>query len=456
MPLHRSSLLATFALALPLLLAAPAKAQFGGAAGFADAFRPDFLERDMPLFVEHLRLEDWQRPIVEMLLLDYTHSFEAGIEQVKNQMKDSQAVLSRIEPDKVMEAILEPISRWDAERRVLRDEFLLNIKGTLSADQIARWPRFERTLRREKELPKGEIHGESVDLYSLFRSQRLPYEIEETIDPLLEQYEVELDAALDGRRQRIDSLQDGIKDAMASMDFDAGLAATDSIMQARVVVRNVQDRWIEQIAEALPAPHSETFRRNALERGYPKAFRPTAIPRLLESVRQLPDLSDEQIASLDAIEAEFNVSLSSIENRIVETIRREQPAEARRKVERMIARRNGEAINREPSPEDRIIAEKNDLVDETRRRILAILTPEQTGDLPGGVTPRLPGGREPGVGDAGGGYPGHPGKPTGPARLKPSTEGVEKTGRDAGGLRGTDVTPIGPKNGNRGGRGGRD
>lgn len=452
MPLHRPTLLATLVLSLPLLAAAPAKAQFGGAAGFADAFRPDFLDRDMPLFVEHLRLEDWQRPIVEMLLLDYSQSFEAGIERVKNEMRDSQAVLSRTDPEKVMEIILEPISRWDGERRALREDFLLNIKGTLSADQIARWPRFERTLRREKELPKGELHGESVDLYSLFRSLRLPYEIEEPIDALLEQYELELDAALDARRQRIDSLQDGIKEAMASMDFDAGLAATDQIMQTRIAVRNVQDLWIERLTEALPAPHAETFRRNALERGYPKAFRPTAIPRLLESIRQLPDLTDDQIAQLEAIETDFNIALGLLETRIIESIRREQPGEARRKVERMIARRNGESIKREPDADDKLIAEKNDLVDETRRRILAVLTPEQTGDLPGGVTPRLPGGREPGVGDSKGGYPGHPGKPTGPARLKPANEGAEKTGRGGGVLRGTGVNPIGPANGGRGGK----
>jgi len=453
MPLHRLTLPAILVLSLPLLVAAPAKAQFGGAAGFADAFRPDFLDRDMPLFVEHLRLEDWQRPIVEMLLLDYSQSFEAGIERVKNEMRDSQAVLSRIDPDKVMEVILEPIARWDGERRGLREDFLLNIKGTLSADQMARWPRFERTLRREKELPKGELHGESVDLYSLFRSLRLPYEIEEPVDALLEQYELELDAALDARRQRIDSLQEGIKEAMASMDFDAGLAATDSIMQTRVAVRNVQDRWIETIAEALPSPHAETFRRNALERGYPKAFRPTAIPRLLESVRQVPDLTDDQIARIDEIEAQFDISLALVEGRIVDAIRREQPGESRRKVERMIARRNGESVTRQPSPEDKIIAEKNDLVDETRRQILAVLTPEQTGELPGGITPRLPGGREPGVGDAkGGAYPGHPGgKLTGPARLKPSGDG-SKGDRTGGIQRGTDVTPITPK----GGRGGRD
>ena len=38
------------------------------------------------------------------------------------------------------------------------------------------------------------------------------------------------------------------------------------------------------------------------------------------------------------IESEFDASLASLETRIVDTIRREQPGEARRKVERMIER----------------------------------------------------------------------------------------------------------------------
>ena len=42
----------------------------------------------------------------------------------------------------------------------------------------------------------------------------------------------------------MDSLQDSIKEAMAAMDFDAGLAANDRIMETRVAVRNVQDGWI--------------------------------------------------------------------------------------------------------------------------------------------------------------------------------------------------------------------
>ena len=369
--------------------ASEARAQFGSA-GLADAFRPEFLDRDMPLFVEQLQLEEWQRPVVEILLQDYAISFEGGVEQVKERMRQHATnITDASRSEEAMKMILEPISEWDRQRRILRDDFLLNVKAQLSTEQMNRWPRFERSLRREKELPKGELSGESVDLYTIFRTLRMPYETEETVDPLLVQYELELDQVLEARRQRMDSLQEEMKEAMTSMNFDRGLEATEKIMRSRVAVRAVQDAWIDRISAQLPPEFGTTFRRNALERGYPKAFRPTAIPRLLESARNLSDLSNDQMAALDDIEARFNLALSEIEQQIVSMIRETEPGDARRRVERLIARRNGERVDREPTEVDKLIAKKNDLVDKTRREILAVLTPEQTNELPGKSTPRL-------------------------------------------------------------------
>ena len=75
--------------------------------------------------------------------------------------------------------------------------------------------------------------------------------------------------------------------------------------------------------------------------------------------------------------------LENLELKIVEAYRTHEPGESREKVQRMIDRRNGKAIDRITSVADRLIAEKNDLVEETRRRILAILSPEQTAGIPG-------------------------------------------------------------------------
>jgi hypothetical protein len=391
--LKTCALAAVLSVGSVLVVATPAHAQFGAQAGFADSFRPEFLDRDMPLFVEILKLEDWQRPIVEVLLQDYMISFDSGVENVKNKMRALQGRIGNARPDTVMELILEPLAAWDAERAALGVLFLNNIKAQLTSGQISRWPRFERTLRREKELPKGELMGESVDLYTLIRTMRFPFEVEESLDPVLVEYELSLDAALSVRAAKIASLQDEIKDAMAGMNFEAGLRATDQIMSTRVGVRRVQDDHIEKISASLPSEFGKQFRHAALLNGYPRAFRPTPIPRLIESIRSLPDLSDSQIAQLDDIEADFKLRLDNLEMRIVDAYRIHQPSESREKVQRMIDRRNGKVIDRVTSLADRLIAEKNDLVDETRRRILAILSPEQTGSIPGNSSKvnRIPG-----------------------------------------------------------------
>ena len=74
-------------LTLSLFILAPmASAQFGGKAGFSEAFKPDLLPRDMTMIVETLKLEDWQRPIVQSLLQDYQDSFKTGTDALKEKM----------------------------------------------------------------------------------------------------------------------------------------------------------------------------------------------------------------------------------------------------------------------------------------------------------------------------------------------------------------------------------
>ena len=249
---------------------------------------------------------------------------------------------------------------------------------------------------------------------------------------------------------------------MTAMNFDQGLEATDKIMETRIAIRRVQDGWIEQISEKLPEEYSVKFRRNALERGYPKAFRPTAIPRLLESIRTLTDLSVDQIATLDQIDGEFAAQLTALQQRIIMAIREFEPTEPRLRVERLIERRNGNAQRREPSPVDTLVAEKNDLVDETRRRILAVLTPEQTGEIPGGSSarPNNSGSRGPGSRPENGGVrPGTPEAGRGAKKFfkePPKIEAARGGGRGSSGSQRTLDRPAESSKGNsRGSDGGQ-
>lgn len=435
------SLLVTV-IALPMFLAAtPVRAQFGGAAGIADAFRADFLARDMQLFVEQLRLEDWQRPIIEMLFEDYRTTFEGGVERVREQIQNNQSRIVAARPEEVMEIILAPITEWDVERRALKAQFLGNVKAQLSGEQLKRWPRFERTLRRDKELTKGELDGESIDLYTTVRQMRMPYEIEETVDPLLIEYEIELDRALITRAAKIESLQDALKQAMTEMDYESGLRAQDQIMAVRTRVRAIQDAWIDRIAESLPPEYGVPFRDRALAEGYPRAFRPTVIPDYFERLMDCPDLSNDQLAELESIDSNYEIDMADLEMRIVEAIRRNQPDEARRRVERLIEQKRTGKRERSTGPADELLAKKKDLIEETRNRISGLLTPEQNAECLKGVRRSPQQGRPP----ADGGRPSwNPNQGEGPAGEKPPGTGKVKPGFDArrGSFKGANRAPV--------------
>ena len=77
-------------LTLSLFLLTPmAFAQFGGKSGFSQAFKPDLLPRDMTMIVETLKLEEWQRAIVQTLLQDYQDSFKTGTDAIREKMINS-------------------------------------------------------------------------------------------------------------------------------------------------------------------------------------------------------------------------------------------------------------------------------------------------------------------------------------------------------------------------------
>ena len=129
--------LAALALALGAAWTAvpAAEAQFGGKSGMASLFTPDFLGRDLPVFVEALGLEEWQKPILEALLEDYETNFNTAADGVRSGMSQFRDVAAGANPERVVEMISQPLVNWAAEKRRLREDFLESVRGTLANDQ---------------------------------------------------------------------------------------------------------------------------------------------------------------------------------------------------------------------------------------------------------------------------------------------------------------------------------
>jgi len=384
---RRLGLVATVALAA--MAAEPTRAQFGGQAGLADAFRPDFLARDMNLFVETLTIEEWQRPILETLLQDYQDSFNAGVDQVRQRMAAMKDQVANASPERVMSLILAPIDQWSREKSVLRDRFLEDVRSQLSPAQQENWPRFERAYRREKYLDQGEISGESVNLLLVLKQLQFAPQVMSAVRPAIDEYEWRLDEALQTRQSQIERVKDDVTAAMAANDFNAGLRAMEQIMAARVGVRAAQDEAIESISAALgefgEADASEEFRATALARAYPKVYREEPIGPVFARALAIPDLSADQREALTSLQAAYGLELDAVNLRFVQVLRVEEPREPKRRIDMMKARERGETVvgSRETEAVAAIRREREDLFDRTRQAIFAILNPEQQAQLPG-------------------------------------------------------------------------
>lgn len=372
-----------------------ASAQFGGKAGFSEAFRPDILPRDMVLIVETLKLEDWQRPIVESLIEDYTASFKTGCDAVREKMVDMAKAQKN--GSKSAAGLLAPIESWQQEKRKLFSDFMESVKGQLSDTQRERWPRFERTIRREHALANSDLSGEGVDLLAIARQMQMPPEAMSAAQPAFDEYEVALDKALADRDARIESLMPDFRVAMESMDLEKGSGLQAQIVTARIAVRQAQDEGIERIAAALPAPYGADFRQRALAAGYKEAFQPDPLASFFQVVDGLDDLTAEQKSGIASARSKWDTALASLRDRMLDTIRKDDPNKAARATKsaqaRLAAKQGKTAEAPPPDPMVPLRNEKNKLVQETRDSVLALLTAEQKEKITAGI----PGLRPPNV-----------------------------------------------------------
>lgn len=361
---------------------APSHAQMGLQAGFVEAFQPDYLKRDMTLFVDYLALEEWQQPTVESLLADYSSDFTVGVDGLRDRMKGMKDQILGAGEQGAIAVIMKPISEWSHEKARLKQRFIDNLRSVLSDEQQARWPQLERAMRREKELPRGVLSGESLDLRQVSRDCEIPPETMLAAKEVLEQYEVALDAALVARSAQMATSQEKIKDAMVAQDFATGLTQLEMIVAKRVALRDLQEQSIELIATAYGAPWGPTFRTRAFAAAYPMVFRPSPMIAYVAAARELPGLSPAQLEQLNVLEAAYVVRYSDLELRLAAMHRIEEPKKQSEETRRRMNQGTANAV-KSGDPYKPLHEERDAMNEKLRADIAAVLGPELALHMPG-------------------------------------------------------------------------
>ena len=330
----------------------------------------------------------------------------------QDMMQDAMESGAMDEARGVMGEMLDILQEWVAERQLLKTEFVGNVEIQLSDDQLVLWPAFDRFLVREKSLPRGRLSGEEVNLFAVIDDVGLSEAAYAAVEPMLDEYEVQLHSALVSRDAYLLSSAPRLFKAMQEGSIDDAERILKQQVQYREGVRNVNDNFRMQFADVIEDEmEKQALNRAFLEEAYDRIYRPTFGQRSFAAAMEIEDLDPDVLEAIMTLDGSYMGELSAKNLLLVGILRRSEGDDQVSQGTRMVSVMSGDfsggmpwggGRNRGGGDEEDPYREGMD--DRTRideryvEQLRALLTPEQQEALP---TQR--GGRGGGGGGWGGG-----------------------------------------------------
>lgn len=376
--------LAAMVIGLLAVLAMPlgARAQIGG---LTESMKPEFFTRDLILFIEGLELDETQQMIAEALFEDYEIAFEVGLESMNSEIEAIQGDLEALrgDPEQILTLVLAPIQRWIGERELLGDQLIENVRVILIPEQESRWMSFNRKLYIEQTFYQGLLSGENLNLNHILRDMSLDPTTVTMIQPAVDTWSIEAMKAMKDRAVLLRGPHATIMEMINASDTQEDLQRKQEIIDARITVRETNDRGIQGIASALPQEHASKFIEDALMRAYPTAYRRTPAQRVLEAAAANTNYPVEIQEAVRQLVDEYLAKVQDANARILQSIQRNEPEREREKIRNQMRKLNGEAPIKYISPTKDLVAARKEMGREYIERLRELLSPDQFNELEG-------------------------------------------------------------------------
>lgn len=373
----------------------------GGMRDVRELMEPDFVRRDVPLFVSQLELDDTQTLVVETLMGDYENDYATASGRVTEQMAEmgrqmftnmvtpemrtrfedearsirdeiremQDAAGGELDPEQIrniwrermgklqqeiaaeqgdngmaaqmqatMGEMFARLQEWQAKKAAMRVAFVDGLKVQLTDEQIDLWPAFERFLVREKGLPKARLSGEGLNLFLVVDEAELPEESLAKIDPILDEYEVVLDQAIRRRDEVVATGSAQMYRAIQEGDTAGAMRTMERQMQARTALRDVNELYRARLVSELgDAPEAKALNQAILESGFERIYQPTPTARAFAAALGIDGLDASVLEAVLATQAAFEAEMAARNEQLLALTKRFEPQQQLDEAERFVA-----------------------------------------------------------------------------------------------------------------------
>lgn len=289
-------------------------------------------ESELEEMAEILGLDEFQQESIAALYEGFLVDFERAEAEMDKIRQGAAEEFERSGEVGVWKVVGRKGQAYARYMDRIRDRLYEDIKLILTEEQVESWPRFERYQRRNRadDGDFGQVSGAWVDLVEIAQGLELTPEAEESVEPTLTAYEMELDAMLIDRQEALEEMSDSMLDEfsdMSSMDgFVKNMGTFQKIAKSNremaLKARDLQARWAPRIAAVLSEEDAAEFTRAFNLRAYPQVYKEGKAQDAFRECESYEELSEDDRARVAELKAAYEAEAASINAKWVKAIQR--------------------------------------------------------------------------------------------------------------------------------------
>ena len=289
--------------------------------GDGGMFRPPVTQREMDRYAPVLGLSDEQKASAKSLVDAVTAEFSTVAKDTREKMDEISADFNEShDPSVFREKMPAVMSKFREKSKAITDGFMNDLKLLLNPDQEAKWGRFERLRRRERSSGLGSLSGESVDLVRTSEKLGIIRDpnytgASEQVRQLLEQYETDLDHAIQDRSKALESRASMRPGDGQPIDAEEARKAMDEIREKSKVVRDVNQKYARQLGALVGDPMGAKLATEVKHESFPQVYRDGYASKALAAASGMSDLTPEQKSTLQELQETYSRELAAAQDK---------------------------------------------------------------------------------------------------------------------------------------------
>ncbi len=330
-----------------------------------------------------LDLDDEQVQVVEMLHEGYMQAIQRENARMREMMEEATKAWNPESGEEFDQAALMEAQETMAEASInhirtnleLQDQFFADMKAMLGAGQAEDFPRIERMRRRQMLLQEMDIAWAQVDLVACLQELKLSSESGEEFDETVIRYEIAMDRELSQVFAFLLEMIDRGPEIMMGQDEDEMMEMMEKFFGWVHAMRAINKEHARKLGSLLSGPDRERFEDEARRRAFPRVYAESDAARAIGVARRFADLSDEQGERIEELRVRHAAQLAAANQRWASAI--DEEAEDMDFESMMM-----EFMDGGESESAKAERARDELDERFRKRLEAILTPEQIERLP--------------------------------------------------------------------------